>query len=99
MAVATGFAGAADAKPVCGWYAIVSCSSSKAEAEQVANGGWGQVIETSKYKGLKPGLYCVASGPQPKTSAARDRSAAIAQGLSAATYIKRACTDAANIGD
>ena len=89
----------ASAKQVCGWYAIAFCSASEADASQFANGGWGQVIDTAKYQGLKPGLSCVVSGPQPKDSAVRDRKAAISNGVSATTYIKRACTDAKNVGD
>jgi hypothetical protein len=89
----------ARAKQICGWYAIAFCSPSEAAASQFGNAGWGQVIDTAKYQGLKPGLSCVVSGPQPKDSAARDRIAAISNGVSATTYIKRACTDAKNVGD
>lgn len=90
----------ATAKQVCGWYAIVSCSSSLAAAQAATlKHGWGAILETSKYKGLKPGTYCIGSGPQPKASAVRDRKAAIAQGISRSTYIKHACTDERNIGD
>jgi hypothetical protein len=87
------------AKNVCGWYAVVFCSPSEAKAITFVNGGWGALIKTKDYKGFKSGLYCVVSGPQPKSSALRDRKAAIAQGISASTYIKRACTDEKNIGD
>ena len=89
----------ASAKQVCGWYAIAFCSPSQAAASQFGNGGWGQVIDTRQYAGLKPGFACVVSGPQPKASAARDRAAAISNGVSASTYIKRACTDEKNVGD
>ena len=89
----------AEAKQVCGWYAIAFCSPSRDQATAFTNGGWGQTIETRKYQGLQPGLFCVASGPQPKASAERDRAAAIRNGVSATTYIKNACTDETNIGD
>jgi hypothetical protein len=63
------------------------------------NRGWGAVINANDYTGFAPGFFCVVSGPQPKASAARDRINAIKGGVSPDTYIKRACTDAANIGD
>ncbi len=92
-------ASSAQAKQVCGWYAIIFCSSDEAKAIEVVNKGWGAILETNKYTGLKRGLYCVASGPQPRASAMRDRKAAIAQGSPSTSYIKRACTDAKNVGD
>jgi hypothetical protein len=89
----------AHAKTVCGHYAIAFCSPDRKAAENFANGGWGSTIATKDYEGLRTGFYCVVSGPQPKASAERDRAAAISNGVSASTYIKRACTDARNIGD
>jgi hypothetical protein len=89
----------ASAKQVCGWYAIISCSSARAEAVEVVNKGWGTILDTDDYNGLAPGLFCVASGPQPKASAVRDLASANEQGLSDSAYIKRACTDAKNVGD
>jgi hypothetical protein len=89
----------AHAKTVCGHYAIAFCSPERKAAENFANGGWGTTIATKDYAGLRAGFYCVVSGPQPQASAERDRAAAVANGVSASTYIKRACTDARNIGD
>jgi hypothetical protein len=89
----------AHAKTVCGHYAIAFCSPERKAAENFANDGWGTTIATKDYAGLRTGFYCVVSGPQPKASAERDRAAAIANGVSPSTYIKRACTDARNIGD
>jgi hypothetical protein len=89
----------AEAKQVCDWYAIAFCSAEKSKAETFVNGGWGQLIDTNNYRGFKQGYFCVVSGPQPQASAERDRTAAIASGVSASTYIKHACTDAKNVGD
>ena len=90
---------AAHAKPVCGWYAIAFCSPDRAATSKFLNKGWGALVETQKYQGLKPGLWCAASGPQPRASALRDQAAAISNGVSASAYIKQACTDSTNIGD
>lgn len=87
------------AKQVCGWYAIAYCNSSKAETIKFANRGWGAVIHSNDYAGLTAGYFCAASGPQPRDSALRDQKNARTTGVSSDTYIKRACTDAANIGD
>jgi hypothetical protein len=89
----------ANAKPVCGWYAIALCSGAKSDAVKFANRGWGSVIRTNDYAGFAPGYYCVVSGPQPRASAMQDRRYAINSGVSNDTYIKRACTDEANVGD
>ena len=90
----------ASAKQVCGWYAIVSCSTSQADADAfMTKGGWGQTIDTNNYIGLKENLFCVVGGPQPKASAKRDMAAAKANGVAKDVYIKRACTDEKNLGD
>lgn len=89
----------AAAKNVCGWYVIAACSHSKAAADDVASNGWGSVIDTNKYSGLRRSYFCVVSGPQSKSSAISDRRNSVADGVSADAYIKRACTDARNIGD
>ena len=89
----------ASAKDICGWYAIATCTSDEYAATQFANDGWGTVINTNDYVGLRAGLFCVVSGPQSKASAFRDRDAAIANGVASDVYIKKACTDEANIGD
>ena len=86
-------------KIVCGWYVIAACSHSRSAAEDVASNGWGSVIDTNKYKGLRRNYFCVVSGPQSKSSAISDRRNSIADGVSADAYIKRACTDERNIGD
>jgi hypothetical protein len=89
----------APAKNVCGWYVIAACSRSKAAAEDVASNGWGSVIDTNKYSGLRRNYFCVVSGPQSKASAISDRRNSIADGVSSDAYIKRACTDERNTGD
>ena len=99
LAAATLPAIAGSARPVCGWYAIASCVTSEADAGAFASKGWGAVINTDDYLGLRPGLYCVVSGPQPKCSAERDRRMALHNGVAPDVYIKRACTDATHVGD
>ncbi len=89
----------ASAKDICGWYAIAYCTSSEYAAIDFVNNGWGALINTNAYVGLRAGLYCVVSGPQSKSSAWRDRTAAIENGVSDDVYIKQACTDEANVGD
>ncbi len=89
----------ASAADICGWYAIATCTSDEYAATNFANNGWGTVINTNEYVGLRAGLFCVVSGPQSKSSAFRDRDAAIANGVADDVYIKKACTDEANIGD
>ena len=89
-----------EAKDICGWYVIISCTTDETAADEVVNKGWGGKIDTNKYVGLKHGLFCVVSGPQPKASAWSDRAAAIGQGFASAdAYIKEACTDERNVGD
>ena len=88
----------ANAKQVCGWYAIVFCSLSM-DAVNANNKGCGAIIDTNKYAGFAKGQFCLASGPQPKASAQRDRAAALKQGVTKSAYIKRACTDKKNAGD
>ncbi len=89
----------AEAKQVCGWYAIAYCSTSNAAVVTFANNGWGQVINTSNYRGFAPGKFCAVSGPQSKSSADSDRRAALNTGATKSAYIKNACTDEANLGD
>jgi hypothetical protein len=83
----------AAAKQVCGWYAIAACTRSFQDANEFMTKGWGFVINTTDFKGLKPGYFCVASGPQTKAGAGRDRNVAMADGVAAKMYIKRACVD------
>ena len=89
----------AEARQVCGWYAIAFCSPTEGAAVTFMNKGWGQLIVTSYYSGLRPGFFCVASGPQSKTSAMQDRAAARRNGVSLSAYIKRACVDDSRLGD
>ena len=89
----------ADAKQICGWYAIASCTRSQSDAANFASNGWGSVINTNQFSGLKRGYFCVVSGPQSKSSATRDKNAALADGVSTDIYIKRACADERSIGD
>jgi hypothetical protein len=89
----------AQAKEVCGWYAIAFCSSDRTSAEDFGNDGWGEIIDTDDYDGLRGGLFCAVSGPQPRWSALRDRDNARKNGVSDTTYIKRACTDDSNLSE
>ena len=99
LAALTVIPAVANARDVCGWYVIISCSTDRQAAVDVVNKGWGALINTNQYVGLKHGLYCVVSGPQPKASAWSDRAAAIAQGYAGSdAYIKEACTDSRNVG-
>lgn len=90
---------AANAKQICGWYAIVYCSESRAGASAAADSGWGTVINTNHFRGFAPGNYCVVSGPQSKSSALADRKAALQQGVTQSAYVKRACADERYTGD
>ena len=89
----------ADAKQVCGWYAIAYCSTSQSAVGTFANKGWGAVIDTNNFRGFARGQFCAVSGPQPKWSAASDREKAIAASVSKSVYIKRACADEKYTGD
>ena len=89
----------AKSRQVCGWYVIAGCFGDRQSAGDMASNGWGAVIDTDDYDGFQPGHFCVVSGPQPRASAVNDRRNAIADGVSADAYIKRACTDAKNVGD
>lgn len=99
LALSTFLAVPAAAKDVCGWFAIFACSKSKQAVINAAGSGWGAVIDTDDYIGLRAGLYCSVSGPQSKAGARRDRNNAVADGVSSSAYIKRACTDENNLGD
>jgi hypothetical protein len=90
---------AAEAKQMCGWYAIAYCSTSQPAVAAFANNGWGAVINTSNFRGFAPGKFCAVSGPQSKDSAARDMGYAIANGVTKSIYMKRACADEKYIGD
>ncbi len=99
LAALTAATAPASAKDICGWYAIAYCTNNESAASDFAGNGWGTVIDTNAYVGLRAGLFCVVSGPQSKSSAWRDRESAIANGVAADVYIKKACTDEAGIGD
>ena len=90
---------AAEAKTICGWYAIAYCSTDRAAVGRFANNGWGAVIDTGHFRGFAPGRFCAVSGPQPKASAIQDRRNAIGNGVSDDVYIKRACADEYYTGD
>lgn len=90
---------AANAKQVCGWYAIAYCSTNRAAVANFANEGWGAVINTNNFSGFARNKFCAVSGPQPKWSATEDRRKAIASGVSNDVYIKRACAEEQFIGD
>ena len=98
LALAAG-AEAAAAKTVCGWYVIAACTSSQSDAAKFANEGWGAVIDTNHYRGFKPDLFCVVSGPQGKSSAKVDLQHAIDNNVAPDLYIKRACADDKYLGD
>lgn len=87
------------AADICGWYAIAFCSRSQDAARDFSGRGWGAVVNTTGFKGFKPGLFCVLSGPQSKASARRDMQMAMADGIAPDMYIKRACADESLIGD
>jgi hypothetical protein len=89
----------ARSRQVCGWYVIAGCFGDRDAAGDMASKGWGAIIDTDDYEGFEPGHFCVVSGPQPKSSAIRDRRNSIADGVSPDAYIKRACTDPRNVGD
>ena len=99
VAFAATAAGSATAKDICGWYAIAYCTDNESAASEFANRGWGAAIATNVLKGLKPGPFCVVSGPQSKSSAWTDRNAAIANGVASDVYIKHACADETAIGE
>ena len=99
LAGAAALATPAQAKSVCGWYAIAACTRSFSDANAFMSKGWGFVINTSDFTGLKPGYYCVGSGPQSKSSAERDRRIATANGVAKGIYIKRACADDSRFGE
>jgi hypothetical protein len=88
----------ANAKDICGWYAIIYCSPSEAGAIS-ANKGWGSMIHTSAYRGFAPNRFCLGSGPQPKWSARLDRERALNSGVAKSAYIKYACTDSSNLDE
>ncbi|HAH10281.1 MAG TPA: hypothetical protein DCL48_09285 [Alphaproteobacteria bacterium] len=89
----------AQARDVCGWYAIAFCSKGSGPAYDFADRGWGQVIKTNAYRGFQRGFFCVVSGPQSQASAKRDARLARQNGVSRSAYVKRACTDESNVGD
>lgn len=56
----------------CGWYIILGCSASRADAQQtlrqlggpmVGGGAGSRVLNTSDVDGFRNGFYCVADGP------------------------------------
>jgi uncharacterized protein len=62
----------------CGWYAITSCSTSKAEANTElarlqeccrASKTYPEVIHTDNFPNFRPGFYCVAVGPDTQEAA------------------------------
>jgi hypothetical protein len=99
LAALSGFAAPAEAKRICGWDAIAACTHSFADANAFMSRGWGFVINTNDFAGLKPGYFCVGSGPQSKAGAARDRRVATANGVAKGIYIKRACVDDSRFGE
>ena len=72
----------------CGWFAVGACT--RAAAGYPSNPmGWA-IVNTSQVEGFRSGFFCVASGPQGRSGAQRDRDALRAMGVRGA-YIKRGC--------
>lgn len=81
----------------CGWYIILGCSKSRADAKRqlidlggpVVGGGAGsRVINTSDFDGFSPGFYCVADGPY----FSRDDAGSVAWVEAVPdAYVKRGC--------
>ena len=73
----------------CGWFAIGSCTS---QSRGFPNNpmGW-QVVNTNNVSGFRNGLYCIASGPQSRRGANRDRNTLRRRWGISSAYIKRGC--------
>ena len=78
----------------CGWFAIGSCTR---QSSGFPNNpmGW-QIVNTNNVSGFRNGLYCVASGPQSRRGANRDRNTLRRNWGISTAYIKRGC---ANFGE
>lgn len=73
----------------CGWFAIGSCTT---QASGFPNNpmGW-QIVNTNNVSGFRNGLYCIASGPQTRSGANRDRNTLRRRWGISTAYIKRGC--------
>ena len=81
----------------CGWYIILGCSKSRADAKRqliglggpmIGGGAGSRVLDTSTVGGFRPGYYCVADGPY----VSKDDAASVAW-IEAVpdAYVKRGC--------
>jgi hypothetical protein len=76
----------------CGWFAILHCSKSNAEAiQRQETDAPGQIIKTNDFEGLRPGYYCIINGPM-KRNEAKGYIKQFASHIQGA-YVKRACGD------
>ena len=77
------------ASAACGWYAIGGCTR---QSSGYPNNpmGW-YIVNTNNVSGFRRGYYCIASGPQTKRGAQRDRRILRQQWGVSSAYIKRGC--------
>jgi len=74
------------------WYAIMACSTSRAEANRWSTShGVGRVINTSsdEFPNFTAGYYCVVEGPMGQGQA--QATARSYRGISPTSYAKRGC--------
>jgi hypothetical protein len=74
------------------WYAIMACSTSRAEANSWSNrNGVGRVINTSsdEFPNFTPGYYCVVEGPMGQGQA--QATARSYRRISPTSYAKSGC--------
>jgi hypothetical protein len=74
------------------WYAIMACSTSRAEANRWANNhGVGYVINTSsdEFPNFTRGYFCVVEGPMGQSEA--QATARSYRNISPTSYAKRGC--------
>jgi len=74
------------------WYAIMACSTSRAEANRWSNNnGVGYVINTSsdEFPNFTPGYYCVVEGPMGQGQA--QATARSYRNISPTSYAKSGC--------
>ena len=59
-------------RPVCGWWALYSCQSSRGAASRDRNrAGYGEIVDTNSVPNFRNGYYCVADGPTTRSHAKR----------------------------
>ncbi len=90
MALATAtlaFPTAAQAKQ-CGWFAVGGCAK---KPIYPANPMGYFIFDTNDVEGFRNGLHCIASGPQTRNGAIRDRNVLRSDWGVKDAYIKRGC--------